>query len=357
MRSFKDFTMWQASLMGLMPCFPRKAVARNRQSGKVAAFCLAASLLALASPRYASADETIRIAAQKTGTLDWELQVIKDHGLAKKAGLDLEVTKLASTDAGKIAIMGGSADIILSDWLWVSRERSLGADLTFFPYSNTLGAVMVPDQSPIKKLADLKSKKIGVAGGPLDKSWLLLQALAQKSHIDLASQATILYGAPPLLFQKALQGESDATLNFWNFCANLEGHGFRRLIGMDQVEKALGASAPVAMVGYVFHDSFAAKHADALRRFFEVTREATQILATSPAEWQKLEPLIGVKDKATLEIYRKRYVEGIPHRPIADDEADANKLYTVLARLGGAKLVGTGAKLAPGTYYKANGEN
>jgi NitT/TauT family transport system substrate-binding protein len=111
------------------------------------------------------------------------------------------------------------------------------------------------------------------------------------------------------------------------------------------------------MVGYVFHDSFAAKHADALRRFLEVTREATQILATSPAEWQKLKPLIGVKDNATLEIYRKRYVEGIPNRPIADDEADANKLYTVLARLGGAKLVGTGAKLAPGTYYKAGGEN
>src|SRR6185437_12747065 len=150
---FKDFTMWQASLKSLMPCFPRKAAPRNCRSGKVAAFCLAASLLALASPQYASADETIRIAAQKTGTLDWELQVIKDHGLAKKAGLDLEVTKLASTDAGKIAIMGGSADIILSDWLWVSRERSLGADLTFFPYSNTLGAVMVPDQSPIKKLA------------------------------------------------------------------------------------------------------------------------------------------------------------------------------------------------------------
>lgn len=350
--------MWQALAMGLIPRFSRNVAGHHRQAGKIAAFCLvAASVAVLAAPQPASATETIRIAAQKTGTLDWELQIIKAHGLAKKAGLDLQVTELASTDAGKIAIMGGSADIILSDWLWVSRERSLGADLTFYPYSNTLGAVMVPDQSPIKKLVDLKGQKIGVAGGPLDKSWLLLQALAQKSHIDLASQSTILYGAPPLLFQKALQGESDATLNFWNFCANLEGHGFRRLIGMDEVEKALGASAPVAMVGYVFHDSFATKHRDALRRFLAVTREATQILATSPADWQRLESRIGVHDTATLDIYRKRYIEGIPRRPIAEDEADAAKLYTVLAKLGGAKLVGTGSELAAGTYYKADGEN
>jgi NitT/TauT family transport system substrate-binding protein len=354
---FRDFAMWQASMMGLRPRLSRKAAWRKSQSLAVAAFCLVTASLAMSlGLRPAFAADTIRIAAQKTGTFDWELQIIKDHGLAKKAGLNLEVTELASTDAGKIAMMGGSADIILSDWLWVSRERSLGADLTFYPYSNTLGAVMVPDQSPIKSLTDLKGKKIGVAGGPLDKSWLLLQALAQKSNLDLESQATILYGAPPLLFQKALQGESDATLNFWNFCANLEAHGFRRLIGMDEVEKALGASAPVAMVGYVFHDSFAVKHRDVLRRFFAVTRQAMHILATSRADWQKLESRIGVHDAATLDIYRKRFIEGIPQRPIAADEADAAKLYSVLAHLGGAKLVGTGTKLAPGTYYKADGE-
>ena len=95
-----------------------------------------------------------------------------------QAGLDIETTELASTEAGKVALKGGSADLILSDWLWVARERALGDDLVFYPYSSTLGAVMVPANSPIKDIADLKGKKLGVAGGPLDKSWLLLQALA-----------------------------------------------------------------------------------------------------------------------------------------------------------------------------------
>ena len=95
--------------------------------------------------------ETIRVAVQKTGTFAWELAVIRAHGLDKqvepfhRGSSNSQVPK-----AGKIALRAGNADIIISDWLWVSRERSLGAKLTFYPYSSALGAVMVPDASPIR---------------------------------------------------------------------------------------------------------------------------------------------------------------------------------------------------------------
>src|SRR6266852_9710056 len=151
---------------------------------ELSAFC-AAFLMSLHVATAASAADRIRIAAQKTGTLAWELDIIKAHGLDKQANLDIQVVELASTEAGKIALKGGSADMIVSDWLWVSRERALGDGLVFYPYSSTLGAVMVPAHSPIKELADLRGKKLAVAGGPLDKSWLLLQALARRSGLDL----------------------------------------------------------------------------------------------------------------------------------------------------------------------------
>ena len=79
---------------------------------------------------------------------------------------------------------------MVSDWLWVSRERELGAKLAFYPYSSALGAVMVPASSPIRTLADLKGSKLAVAGGPIDKSWLLLQAAVKQDGIDLKSEAT-----------------------------------------------------------------------------------------------------------------------------------------------------------------------
>ncbi len=179
-----------------------------------------------------------------------------------KANLSVEVVELASPEAGKIALRAGNADIIVSDWLWVSRERTLGAKLTFYPYSSALGAVMVPASSPIRTLADLRGRKLAVAGGPIDKSWLLLQAWLKQGGIDLKSEATIAYGAPPLLAAKTLSGEMDATLNYWNFCAVLEAKGFRRLAGMEDLLPKLGAKGRTAMIGYVFDEKWANANQD-----------------------------------------------------------------------------------------------
>src|SRR5712691_7908214 len=265
---------------------------------ELSAFC-AAFLMSLHVATAASAADRIRIAAQKTGTLAWELDIIKAHGLDKQANLDIQVVELASTEAGKIALRGGSADLIVSDWLWVARERTLGDKLVFYPYTSTLGAVMVPGNSTVADIADLKGKKLAIAGGPLDKSWLMLQAVARRGGLDLKTQATIVYGAPPLLSQKALQRENDATLTFWNFCAELEGKGFKRAVAMDEVMKGLGARGAVAIVGYVFDEGWAAHNLSAVSRFLKVTLEAKEILAASDADWQRLAPRIGTTDSAT----------------------------------------------------------
>ena len=315
------------------------------------------AVVALAVATSARAKDRIRLAVQRTGTLAWELDVIRAHGLDRKLDLAIETVELASTEAGKIALKGGSADLMLSDWLWVARERSLGDGLVFYPSSSTLGAVMVPAQSPIGAVTDLKGRKLAVAGGPLDKSWLLLQAFARRSGVDLKREATIVYGAPPLLSQKAMQGESDATLTFWNFCADLESKGQRRAIGMDQVMKGLGAQGPVAIVGYTFDGAWAARNRSTVDRFLDATRQAKDILAASPNEWQRLAPRIGVSDAGALAIYRQRYGEGIVRRPPAEEEEDARALYRVLAEIGGAELVGPARELAAGTFYRpATGE-
>jgi NitT/TauT family transport system substrate-binding protein len=211
---------------------------------------------------------------------------------------------------------------------------------------------MVPAGSPIKDVADLKGKKLAVAGGPIDKSWLLLRALALRSGLDLRTAATVVYGAPPLLSQKALQGETDATLTFWNFCADLEAAGQKRAIDMDNVLHRLGASGPVAMLGYVFDGAWAAKNRAALDRFLDASRQAKDILASTPAEWQRLAPRIGVTDPAALAIYRAGYSEGIPRRPLGEEETDARALYRILADIGGAELVGPARELEAESFYR-----
>ena len=318
----------------------------NRRFAAVFALFVSACL---ASP--VEAADRLRFAILKTGTVGWEIELIKARGLDKAADLEIETTELASTEAGKIALEGGSADIVVSDWLWVARERGLGDKLLFAPYSSALGAVMTPKESPIQTIADLEGRSIGVAGGPIDKSWLLLRAAAARAGLDLAKSARPSYGAPPLVAEKLAQGETEAALEFWNFAADLETRGFRRAIEMADVEKALGASGPVAMTGYVFSESFAAENKDALRRYFAAVAEAREILANDPGAWEPIKARLKLKDDEALETYRKRYLDGIPKRPIAEEAADARILYRALADIGGKGIAGDARELDAGLFY------
>ena len=150
----------------------------------------------------AIAADRIRIAAQSTGTFAWELDILKAHGLDRQADIDIETTELASTEAGKVALESGSVDLMLSDWLWVTRERALGDDLVFYPYSSALGAVMVPANSPIAELPISRAKSSplpagrSIRAGCCCKRWRAI-------GLDLKTQADIVYGAPPLLSAKS----------------------------------------------------------------------------------------------------------------------------------------------------------
>jgi NitT/TauT family transport system substrate-binding protein len=317
---------------------------------RVLVVALAVAASACLAPGAEAADR-LRVAIQKTGTASWEIEVIKARGLDKAANLDIETTELASTDAGKIALEGGAADMVVEDWLWAARERALGDKLLFTPYSSALGAVMAPKDSPVHAVADLAGRSIGVAGGPLDKSWLLWRAAALGAGRDLTKEARPSYGAPPLIAEKLVQGETETALEFWNFSTDLESRGFRRAIEIADVEKALGASGPVAMIGYVFSEAFAASHKDALKRYFAAAAEARKILAEDPSAWAPIEARLRLKDDAALAVYRQRYLEGVPKRTVTEEAADARILYHRLAEVGGQELVGKAKELDAGLFY------
>jgi NitT/TauT family transport system substrate-binding protein len=296
--------------------------------------------------------EPLHIGVQRTGTFAWQLDVITRHGLARESGLDLTIQEFASPEAGKLALNGGTVDVAVVDWLWVARERALGHRLQFYPYSTAVGAVMVKANSPLKRLSDLRGRSLAVAGGALDKSWLIVRAAAERRGIDLARDANLMFGAPPLLYEKLRQGEADANLNFWNFCAKLESQGYRRLYDVREAEAELGLSQPIALIGYAFSEQFLSAHPGTIDRFLAAARRADQILLESDGEWEALRPLMAVEDQATFEAYRAIGRDTVPRRSINDEEADARKLFSLLAQIGGAELVGPSQELDEHLYYR-----
>jgi NitT/TauT family transport system substrate-binding protein len=315
-----------------------------------AALVLGLGLVMAAS--LALAGETIRVGLLKFGTVNWEIDTIRHYRLDEKYGIALDVVPLAGNEATRVALLSGAVDIIVSDWLFVSRQRAEGMPLAFVPYSTSVGAIMVPPDSDIATLADLKGKTIGVAGGPLDKSWLMLRGLAEgKAGFDLAEQTTQAFAAPPLLAEKLRQGELDAALNYWHYNARLEAEGYRMLASAQDAATALGADGDISAIGYVFNETWANENVESVRGFIKASRDAKALLTASDDAWLRLKPMMKADDEAVFEALVKRYRQGIPVRPIAEEEADTARIYDYLARIGGDKLVGKAKAMAPGTFW------
>jgi NitT/TauT family transport system substrate-binding protein len=297
---------------------------------------------------YAAEKTVIRIGVQAFGTVDWELAALQDN---PQTDFQLEIQHVANAEAGKIALQSGAVDMIVSDWIWISRLRATGSDFSFYPYSNTSGALVVAKDSPINSIKDLNGKRLGIAGGELDKNWLLLQALAGQEQLDLNASVEKIYGAPPLITEQIKQNRIDAALTYWHFAARLEAEGYRRIIDGKGILKGLGIQEDVPSLGYVFKQSWANEHKQALNSFFNAGKQAKNQLCTSDAAWQKIIPLTKAEDAPTQTKLRQRYCEGgIEHWGEAEQLA-AGRIYTMLRKLSNNELTGQSENLQPGTFW------
>lgn len=331
------------SMIRPMTSLPQRSLVASRRS------ILAGGVASLIVSRVSAAPAPVfRLGTLPLGTATWEAEVIKARGLDAAAGLRLDIVKLASNEAARIAFVSGSVDTIVSDLIFAARLRAEGKGVRFLPYSTSEGGVMVAPGSPITAIEALAGKTIGVAGGPLDKNWILLRAAAlQQSKLDLQKDAKPVFGAPPLLAAKLEHGELDAALLYWNFCARLKAKGFRELTGVQAIATALGARGKVALLGYLVHED---ADPDALAAFAKASRAAKGLLATKAETWDPIRSEMAAPDAATFDALREAFIDGIPHQPRDEEIADAAQLFALLVKLGGETLVGAAKSLPEGLY-------
>lgn len=299
-----------------------------------------------------AATAPVRIATLKFGTVNWLLDTILAEGLDARESAPFERVELASTQALTVALQAGNVDFAVSDWPWAMRRRIDGEPYHFAPYSAALGAVMVAKDSPIASIEDLRGKKLGVAGGPLDKSWLLLRANAHKTlGVDIATLLEPVFGAPPLLSEQLRLGRVDAVLTFWNFAARLDAEGYRRLVDMADIMKQLGLAPPPPLVGFVWSETLQEKSGPQVEGFFRAITAANGILKTSDAAWDRLKPSMQIKSDAEFGRLRDYFRAGVPGPWNEAQLTSSNKLYDILADLGGSDFVGPNPRFDPSLFW------
>ena len=308
-------------------------------------------LLALGSAQAGAAEAPeIRVGTLKFGTVNWELKVIAD-GLDRKHGFTLTRVDFADKDATSIALQSGDVDVIVTDWIWVATQRKLGHNFTFVPFSRSVGAVMADPAKGIKSVADLAGRSIGVAGGPTDKSWVLLQAYARKTAgLELKDAADVQFGAPPLLNELAQRGKLDAVLNFWNFNAQLKGKGFVPVISIRDILPELGLDADPPLLGWVFSEQWASEHPARARGLIDASYEAKALLKSDDAIWEEVRPLMNAEDEATFQALKEGYRAGIPDGYERQDIVAAENAFAVMRRADPNSVANLEA-LPEGTFW------
>lgn len=293
----------------------------------------------------------LKVAVLASGTVNWELQHIKNQKLDHLNNFDLKVIKVASMSAAKVALTSGNAEIIVADWLWAAERNSKGESLRFIPFSNKIGMVLKPASSSVSDLSELKNKRIGVAGGPLNKGWILLQAAAQKNGINLKSDAVVQFGSPPLLTQSLKSGRLDLLVTFWHYGARLEAEGYEKVVGLQELMGELGMDSQLPMLGYLVKQEQIERNPELIDNFTKAVVTAKNQLLNDDAYWADLRKLMRVENDQVYRALIAGYREGIPSSITSDQIEDAKQFYKIINQykpsLKGSELNGT-------MFYKAD---
>lgn len=310
------------------------------------------AMVGLTQRELRAAAAPLRITTLKFGSVNWLIGTIFAEGLDRQAGIALQRDELASNQALTVALQAGATDLIVSDWLWAMRRRNDGEPMRFAPYSAAVGAIMVPVDSPIRGTADLKGKRLGIAGSNLDKSWLLLRAYTRQQHgFDPAEASEPIFGAPPLLSEQLRLGRVEAVLTLWQFAARLDAAGYRRLIDIAEVVRALGITPQPPLIGFVWSERQLSRRDDELTAFFTAVQRANEILRESDEAWQRLRPQMQLERQEEFARVRDYFRAGIPRGWGQTEQDAAERLFTLLATIGGAALVGPNGRFDPETFW------
>jgi len=244
--------------------------------------------------------------------LNWE--GAKDAGIFQKHGIDLTVDPrpfagfLASLPAKQtMATTYSGIDAIL--------KMNEGVDLTVIGGGLTvIQDVFVRKDSPIKTLADLRGKRLGVWSTGAGAFKAARAAIMDAAGIDLVKDTNLVQLAPPALFKLLEKGDVDAMINISSFSveAASQPDKFRVIFAPnDYWKKKTGypivwAAPLVAWKSWVDENPTRAKnYAEAVQESFRWLRDPENF----DAAIKKYGALAGVTEPAAVAVYKKWFSE------------------------------------------------
>jgi NitT/TauT family transport system substrate-binding protein len=221
-------------------------------------------------------------------------------GYWKAEGLDVEVASVEGSAAGMQQIGSGNIQVVSlgPEEIIIGREKGVKIKGYFVQARTTIFRIVVPAESPIKTVAELKGKTIGVpalASGSVPFAKALVASVGMDPDKDINILA-VGVGAPGML---ALQQKKVDALGLWDTLqASMENRGVAlRRLDLPIVQEMIGQTIATS-------DGYLAENSEALVGFARGISKAILFGVTNP--------------EAAVRIHWKAYPQT---RPQAGDEA------------------------------------
>ena len=258
----------------------------------------------------ASTPKELRIGYQKYGTL----VILKARGTLEKRlaekGIAVKWTEFPFGPPLLEAINVGSLDVGTVGEAPPIFAQAAGADLVYVgnePPAPTAEALVVPKDSPIKSVAELKGRKIAVAKGS-NANYLLIK-LIEKAGLKF-SDVSVVYLAPADARAAFESGRVDAWSIWDPFLAAAEKQLGARVL-------ADGRGAVANHQFYLAARGFAEKHPEIVHILLDEIAKIDQWGKQNPKEVAKfIAPLIGI-ELPVVELAAQRLTYGV--KPVTDD--------------------------------------
>ena len=295
---------------------------------------------------------TVKVGLESTGTFQWVVYAMHYYGIDKQFNIDVQTQKYATKQASRLALQEGKVDIVVDDFIGVVQDRLNGIPVQgVYPYSKATGGVVVPADSPIHSIADLKGKTIAAASLD-DKSLLILRALTTSKYgFDPQVDGKVLSAAPPLMTQLLASGKVDAAIPYWHFVARMVGSGkYRNIMNVTDMLVQLGmrTDLPILMV-------VAREKADptGVRNFLAALKatEARMEADSMDGVWKQIlqKGLYSLPDPSLFPSVRKRWEQGLPTAWNQDVINGLVTLVNQLVSVAGPNVVGVN-ELPPNAF-------
>lgn len=264
----------------------------------------------LSAPAFAQEPVKLRLGDPAQSLNAIAAQTMIKQGFDKKHGIAVQYVTYPTLDGLFTAIRGKDVDIGFGGWTAFAQFRSKGAPITMiFPVGRGISLdVVVPANSPIKSLADLKGKRIGSYAGAAGTATVLLRVITSKYFgYDPGKTNHLQYAGAALLPELLAKGDLDAVLLFDPIAVRAIASGkFKSIANLPTIYKEK-VGEDFLWIGYATNDDVMAKNPEALKAFNKAWLEAVAYVKAHPEVFEPVAKQLGLDADGT-KLLRDRVV-------------------------------------------------